>query len=70
MARRRMASARDDQGPMKDQKISEAELQAAMRKFVAAGGMIRKLPDQKSPTSQVVGMRWNNFALVGEPNPG
>ena len=55
---------------MKDQKVSEAELEAAMRKFEAAGGMIKKLPDQKAPCTQVVGRRWNNSAMEGEPNVG
>jgi hypothetical protein len=55
---------------MKDDKakVSEAELQAAIRKFVAAGGMIRKLPDQKTTASQMVGVRWNNYEIGGEPN--
>ena len=52
----------------KQPKITEAELQSAMRKFMAAGGMIRKLPDQVSPTGQMVGTRWNNSAMESEPN--
>ena len=55
---------------MKYQKIGVAELQAAIHKFEAAGGMIRKLPDQKSPSTQVVGRRWSNSAMEGEPNAG
>ena len=53
---------------MKEQKVSEAELQAAIRKFVASGGMIKKLPDQKTSASQMVGVRWNNYEMGGEPN--
>jgi len=70
MAPRPIASAPDRKGTMKDRKISEDELQAAMRKFVAAGGLIRKLPDQKIPPSQMVGRRWNNTAMGDEPNRG
>ena len=51
-----------------NRKVSEAELQAAIRKFVDAGGMIKKLPDQKTSASQMVGMRWNNYEMGGEPN--
>ena len=49
-------------------KVTAAELQAAMRRFVAAGGMIKKLPDQKGHASHVVGMRWNSSEFSGEPS--
>ena len=53
---------------MKDTKIkvSEAELQAAIRKFLNAGGMIRKLPEQKALGSRMVGRKWLSSELEGE----
>lgn len=54
-------------GSTKDaQKVSEAELHSAIRKFLDAGGMIRKLPDQKTSPSQMVGKRWNATEMGGE----
>ena len=51
---------------MKGKKISEEELNSAIRKFLQEGGIIQKLPDQKNVNSQAVGMRWNNSELGGE----
>jgi len=48
-------------------KVSEAELKAAMRRFIAAGGMIKKLPDQKGSASHVVGRRWASMEISSEP---
>ena len=62
------AKARESMKETRTKKITEAELQAAMRRFVEAGGMIKKLPDQKSIASQAVGVRWNNSDIGGEPN--
>ena len=47
---------------MKESKptISHEELQAAIRKFQKTGGIIQKLPDQKSYTHQGVGVKWAN----------
>jgi hypothetical protein len=44
---------------MKERKkyISHEQLKAAIRKFEASGGIIRKLPEQKSFNSQGVGVR-------------
>ena len=52
----------------RDKKITEAELQAAMRKFVARGGIIRKLPDQKIVATHMVGVHWDNSDLSREPS--
>jgi hypothetical protein len=46
---------------MKESKtISQKDLQAAIRKFKENGGIIQKLPDQKSYTNQGVGVKWAN----------
>jgi hypothetical protein len=47
---------------MKESKptISHEELQAAIRKFQKTGGIIQKLPDQKSYSHQGVGVKWAN----------
>ena len=44
---------------MKERKkrISHEQLAAAIRKFEANGGMIKKLPDQKSYDNQGIGVR-------------
>jgi hypothetical protein len=71
-----MASAtrerlRMDRIMMKDRtskKITEAELQAAMGKFFARGGIIRKLPDQKIVGNHMVGVHWDNSDLSREPS--
>jgi hypothetical protein len=51
---------------MKEKKITDEELQAAIQKFVKAGGIIRKLPDQRTSSSQMVGMKWNNAEIGGD----
>lgn len=68
MGKRTMASAVRNRIVMKDDKVnvSEAELQSAIRRFVEAGGMIRKLPDQKSNGSRMVGRRHNASEMAGE----
>ena len=40
--------------------ISHEDLQAAIRKFKDNGGIIQKLPDQKSYTHKGVGVKWAN----------
>ena len=47
-------------------KISSEELNRAVRKFVRDGGIIEKLPDQKSVGSKQVGGKWANTELGGE----
>jgi hypothetical protein len=43
---------------MKEKKqITHDQLEAAIRKFQNNGGMIRKLPDQKSFSSKLVGVK-------------
>ena len=54
---------------MKDSKvISHKELQAAIRKFQKDGGIIKKLPDQKTYSNQGVGMRWANVEAGDLPS--
>ena len=57
---------------MKDNKaktISHEELQAAIRKFQTNGGIIQKLPDQKSYSHQGVGMKYANVeSTEGQPS--
>jgi hypothetical protein len=38
--------------------LTHEQLQAAIRKFQEQGGIIKKLPDQKTYTHQMVGMKW------------
>jgi len=46
---------------MKDtKKISNEELQAAIRKFQQNGGIIQKLPDQKGYSHQGVAVKFAN----------
>lgn len=46
---------------MKESKtISHEELQAAIRKFKENGGIIEKLPDQKSYSHQGVSVKYSN----------
>ena len=47
-------------------KISSEDLNRAVRKFVRDGGIIQKLPDQKSAGSKQVGGKWANTELGGE----
>ena len=48
------------------QQVTEAELQSAIRKFLDKGGMIHKLPDQKSGTARMVGRKWDSTEVGGE----
>jgi hypothetical protein len=41
-------------------------LSQAIKKFLKSGGMIHKLPDQKTATPRVVGMKWNSSEVGGE----
>ena len=43
---------------LKEPPITEEELKMAIRKFVKSGGIIRKLPAQKSGKSRMVGKKW------------
>ncbi len=51
---------------MKGQDITEAELKAAIRKFLQSGGIIQKLPDQRPASDRMVGRKWNNSEMAGE----
>ncbi|HEX7929232.1 MAG TPA: hypothetical protein VF678_16670 [bacterium] len=56
---------------MKDNKktVSHEELQAAIRKFQQSGGIIQKLPDQKSYSHQGVGVKFANVeSSEGQPS--
>lgn len=57
-------------GKHKDQEesreITEEEMQAAIRKFLKSGGMIRKLPDQKSVGNRMVGMKRSHAEMEGD----
>lgn len=52
----------------KERHISAADLQAAVHKFVDAGGIIKKLPEEKTAPSQMVGKRWNTSEIGSEPH--
>jgi len=45
------------------QTISHQELQRAIQRFLKEGGMIQKLPDQKSVAHSHVGHRWGNSEM-------
>ena len=51
---------------MKKIKISVEELQSAIQKFLKEGGIIQKLPEQKSRSLRMVGGKWNNSEIGGE----
>ena len=44
--------------------ITEAEVQEALRRFKASGGLIRKLPDEVSPRNFMVGGKHSAFEFV------
>lgn len=44
--------------PKATKTVTHEQLQAAIRRFQENGGIIKKLPDQKSYTHQMVGMKW------------
>lgn len=55
---------------MKDKKalITEAEIQQALKKFQAKGGLIKKLPDEVVPAHNLVGNKWAMYENILEGN--
>jgi len=53
---------------MKEKKktITEEDVQAALGKFLRAGGLIRHLPDQVVPRNTLVGARWGMYEIVSD----
>ncbi len=49
--------------------ITQEELQLALRAFEKRGGIIRKLPDQKTLGQQAVSMKWGNGEAVPDAAP-
>ena len=45
--------------------VTADELKLAVRNFVKDGGIIQKLPDQKSASHKQVGGKWANTELGG-----
>lgn len=46
--------------------VSQAEVSQAIRRFVNKGGMIRKLPADKTGSGRVVGMKHNTSEIGGD----
>ncbi len=44
--------------------IEEADIQEAIRRFQARGGLIKKLPDQPDPVRNLVGAKWGIYEPV------
>lgn len=55
--------------PHKAKAITQEELEIAIRKFEKHGGIIRKLPDQKSVVQQAVSMKWGHGEAVPDATP-
>ena len=65
------ASAMEERRNMKvrkDATVTPQDLDAAIRKFIAEGGLITKLPDEKAAGTRMIGRRWNTSELAGESN--
>ena len=52
----------------KDGNVSSTDVQAAIRKFMEAGGIITKLPEEKAAGGRMVGRKWNTSEMAGESN--
>lgn len=50
----------------KEANITEEEVQAAIKKFLQSGGIINKLPDQKTVSARLVGKRWGSTEMGGD----
>jgi hypothetical protein len=50
----------------KQARISAEDVQKALEKFQAGGGLIQKLPDQPSPQRRMVGGKWGAYEPVLE----
>ena len=46
--------------------ISEDDVQRAIRKFLQEGGLIKRLPDEVTPRSVLVGAKWGMYEPVLE----
>lgn len=46
--------------------ISEEDVHRAIRKFLQAGGLIRRLPDEVTPRTVLVGAKWGMYEPVLE----
>ena len=46
--------------------ITEEELQNAFKKFLHSGGVIEKLPDEKTAANQKVGAKWSHTEIGGD----
>lgn len=51
---------------MKNKTIKDEELRAAIKKFLLKGGVIDKLPEQKTILARMVGKKWNSSEMGGE----
>ncbi|NIR98293.1 MAG: hypothetical protein GWO03_09700 [Gammaproteobacteria bacterium] len=49
-------------------RITDDEVQSAIRRFVQDGGIIRKLPAQKAVGARQIGKRWNTSEISGDLN--
>lgn len=54
----------------KQQKVSEAEVQHAIQKFLEQGGLIKRLPDEVTPANSKVGGRHAAYESVVEHGDG
>ena len=46
--------------------INQQEIQSAIHKFIESGGIIEKLPEQKTVKYKLVGSRWCTTEIGGE----
>lgn len=44
--------------------VTEAEVQQALQKFQAHGGLIKKLPDEVVPAHNLVGAKWAVYETI------
>ena len=51
---------------MKKNEISHEGLKRAVQKFIKAGGIIQKLPDQKNVEQKLVGGKWRSTEMGGD----
>ncbi len=49
----------------KEEKISQEDLTRAVSKFIKEGGIIKKLPDQKTLVQNRVGGKWCSTEIGG-----
>lgn len=46
--------------------ITEEDVRAALKKFLRAGGLIKRLPDQVVPRNTLVGARWGMYEIISD----